>query len=132
MQVKKRVSLPPPPESEEQQALFAWAKLQHYRYPELDLLYHIPNEGKRSLAAGVRLRAEGLKAGVPDICLPAAHGGFHGLYIELKRRRGGTVTEDQTGWIEALSKQGYRAAVCRGWEEAARVILDYIKQEIQP
>ena len=118
-----------PTESEEQQALFRWAQLQAGAHPELRLMYHIPNEGLRSPATGHRLRAEGLKRGVPDICLPAARGGYHGLYIELKRARGGVVSAEQLDWLAALNEAGYAAAVCRGWEEARQWILYYLDLE---
>ena len=52
-------------ESEEQQALFRWAQFVAGRYPELKMMYHIPNEGKRSAACGARLKAEGLRPGGP-------------------------------------------------------------------
>ena len=115
-----------PTESEEQQALFRWAQLQSGRYPELKLLYHIPNEGFRSPATGARLRAEGLRRGVPDICLPAARGGYHGLYIELKRTKGGVASAEQLGWLVALREAGYAATICRGWDDARRRILEYL------
>ena len=92
-----------PTESEEQQALFRWAAYESGAHPELALLYHIPNEGKRSLVAGAKLRAEGLKRGVPDICLPVPRGKWHGLYIELKRLRGGRVSDEQQRWLDALN-----------------------------
>lgn len=69
-------------ETTEQIALFNWAKRTESILPELALMYHVPNEGKRS--NGGILKAAGLKSGVPDICLPVANNGFHGLYIELK------------------------------------------------
>ncbi len=46
----EKATLPVPTESEEQQALFDWAERLTYLYPELELMYHIPNEGKRSKA----------------------------------------------------------------------------------
>lgn len=115
-----------PTESEEQQALFRWAELQAGAFPELKLLYHIPNGGHRYKSTAGRLRAEGVKAGVPDICLPVSRGGFHGLYIELKRTKGNRATEKQEEWIVALTLQGYMAVVCLGWEPASRVITDYL------
>lgn len=115
-----------PHESAEQRALFVWAKMQSGKYPELDLMYHIPNEGKRSRYTGQRMRAEGLKTGVPDICLPCARGAYHGLYIELKRRKGGTVSANQREWIDALNKAGYMATVCKGFEEAVNAIMEYL------
>lgn len=121
--------LPSPTESAEQMQLFAWAAWQAGRYPELSWLYHIPNGGKRTKATGGRLKAEGVKSGVPDLCLPVARGRFHGLYIELKRERGNSTTENQERWLEFLKVQGYCAVVCHGCEEAAAVLLGYLQME---
>lgn len=126
-----RVNLEPK-ESVEQQYLFQWARMQEGRWPELALLYHVPNEGKRSERSGARMVAEGLKRGVPDLCLPVARGGCHGLYIELKRRGGGRVTPEQGRWIKKLVHGGYCAAVCCGWEEAACLITRYLQGKIEP
>lgn len=117
---------PVPAESAEQQTLFQWARMMEGKWPELRMLYHIPNEGKRSRVTGARLKAEGLKSGVPDICLPVARGEHHGLYIELKRRKNATVTKQQLEWIEDLVAQGYVAAVCRGCDEAISLITGYL------
>lgn len=115
-----------PTESEEQQTLFQWAAMQCGKYPELALMFHIPNEGKRSWAVGGRMKAEGLKSGVPDIFLPVPRGQWHGLFIEMKRTKGGTVSDCQKLWLHDLRKQGYLTEVCRGWEEAARRIKSYL------
>ncbi len=71
----------------EQQAVMEWAEYQTGRYPELKLLYHIPNEGKRSVVNGANLKKAGLKKGVPDLCLPVAKGNYHSLYIEMKKNK---------------------------------------------
>lgn len=92
----------------------------------LNLLYHVPNGGSRHKAEAGRLRAEGVKAGVPDLCLPVARGQYHGLYIELKRQRGGRTSDHQSEWLDALSAQGYKAALCYGWEQAAGTIIEYL------
>lgn len=118
-----------PLEHDEQTALIDWTMLQCGRWPELKLFYHIPNEGKRTPAAARRLKQEGMKRGVPDNCLPVAKGGYHGLYIELKRVSGGRPTPEQLQWIEDLNAQGYLAVICKGWEEAARVIERYLREE---
>ena len=68
-----------PTESVEQQSLFRWAAYQSGKYPELKLLYHVPNGGSRNKAEAGRFKAEGVKAGVPDLCLPVPRGEFHGL-----------------------------------------------------
>ena len=118
-------------ESQEQQLLFEWAALSAGRWPELALMYHIPNGGSRSKSEAGRFRAEGVKAGVPDICLPVAREGYHGLYIELKRVKGGRVSTAQQGWIAALRDQGYYACVCKGWDDAAHVIKKYLENKTE-
>jgi len=120
-------NIPLPTEEQEQADLFEWAALQLGRYPELSLLYHIPNGGKRFIGQAVKFKAQGVKPGVPDLCLPVAKNGFHGLYIELKRQKGGRVSEQQTQWLQALEAQGYKALVCNGWEEAANTLKAYLK-----
>ena len=115
-----------PTESVEQQCLFRWAAYAVGRLPELAMVFHIPNGGTRTKSEAGRFRAEGVKAGVPDIFLPVPKDGKHGLYIELKRSRGGTVSKEQEAWIRALSAQEYVCAVCHGHREAIKVITDYM------
>lgn len=124
---KNSARLPVPSESVEQTCLFRWAGYTSAAHPELELMYHIPNGGKRNITTAKRLKAEGVKAGVPDIHLPVPRGSYHGLYIELKRQKGSDTTENQDWWIEQLSKQGYFTAVCKGWEAATKVILEYLE-----
>jgi len=114
-----------PLETEEQQALFQWVSYQLKQYPELAMLYHISNEGSRNPR---RAKAEGIKAGVPDLCLPVPRGRNHGAYIEMKRRKGGTISQAQKEWMEKLRSQGYAVACCQGWEPAAKFLLDYLNQ----
>lgn len=71
-------------ESGHQEALFSWAAYRTEIMPELQYMYHVPNGGKRDKATAAVLKRQGVKAGVPDIMLPAARAGYHGLYIELK------------------------------------------------
>ena len=115
-------------ESDEQQALFQWSKLIQTQYPELKLLHSIPNGGKRNLIEAVRMKREGVKAGVSDIFLPVARGEFHGLYIELKVK-GGKTSPSQEWWIVQTTKQGYYSTVCYGWLEAKGIIEKYLGME---
>lgn len=115
-----------PTEHQEQTALFEWAEWMEKIMPELALMFAIPNGGHRSKQTGALLKAEGVKAGVPDICLPVPRGDKHGMYIEMKRRKGSSVSADQLKWLEALMREGYECHVCRGCEEAKRVILAYL------
>ena len=91
-------------EAQEQRALFQWAGLAEQQYPELKLLHHIPNGGKRDARTAANLKKEGVKAGVPDMCLPVARGQYHGLY-----------------------KEGYATKVCYGWLEAKESIEKYLE-----
>ncbi len=116
-----------PEEEVEQTCLFRWAAYSLGAHPELKLLHAIPNGGKRSKSEAARMKAAGVKAGVPDMFLPVARGGSHGLYIELKRIKGGRVSAEQLAWMEELTREGYTCAVCHGWEKARETILDYLK-----
>ena len=118
-------------ESEEQGLLFQWAALMEKKHPELKLLYAVPNGGKRHIKTAMALKAEGVKPGVPDLCLPAARNGWHGLYIEMKSAKGRT-SEAQEWWLKELNEQFYLAKVCRSFEEARDLILDYLNGKPSP
>ena len=124
-------------EEQEQITVFEWARLQEPTYPELWLMYHIPNGGARSKATAARLKAAGVKAGMPDICLPVPRNGYGALYIELKKPesksmgiRKGTVSQKQREVISALQRSGNAVAVCYGAEEAIKTIKGYLNDEI--
>ena len=122
---------PPPSEELEQEWLFYWATVAKIQYPELRSMYHIPNGGLRSKAEAARFKRAGVKAGTPDIHLPAARTGadgkeYHSLYIELKRLKDGRVTQEQRDRIKLLRAQGNACEVCKGWQAARDVIVDYL------
>ena len=114
-------------EGTEQIALFTWAEYYSGVHPELKLMYHIPNGGSRHPKEAANLKRQGVKAGVPDICLPVARGDFHGLYIELKAGNN-TTTDKQRKWLKDLKNQGYATAVCYGWAKASALIIKYLKE----
>ena len=117
-------------EAQEQATLFRWAAQPSMRakYPELKLLHHVKNETKEG-PAQVRIdKTQGVKKGVPDLCLPVARGGYHGLYIEMKTAKG-RLSPEQKWWLEELNGQRYKAVMCRGWKEAAGVLEEYLKQK---
>ena len=116
-----------PTEAEEQVTLFQWAEIYSNKWPELKLMFHIPNGGSRNVIEAHSLRLQGVKPGIPDICLPVAKSGYNGLYVELKRKVGGRVSEEQEKMIESLKVQGYFVEVCKGWEEAAKMIEKYLE-----
>lgn len=115
-------------EDEEQILLFQWAGYMIGAMPELALLFHIPNGGARTPGEAGRFRAMGVKAGVPDLFLPVPRQGCFGLFIELKRKYGGQLSNLQRDWLDDLSARGYRAVMCHGWEAARDVLIDYLRR----
>lgn len=116
-----------PTEEEEQIMLFSWAKTAEDVHPELRLMFHVPNGGKRGKAEAARFKAAGVKAGVPDICLPVARRGYHGLWIEMKALDG-KPSDAQKDWIAMLTGQGHLVRICYGCDEAIRLIESYLTE----
>ena len=88
-------------------------------------MHAIPNGGQRNIVVATKLKAEGVKSGVPDVCLPLPRGGYHGLYLELKVGRN-KATDNQAWWIDQLECQGYKALVVWGFAGARAAILEYL------
>ncbi len=63
-------------------AVFTKDLLDAYALPRV-VYWHVPNEGKRSKAAGARLKKEGMRPGVSDWSILLPNGQFAAL--ELKR-----------------------------------------------
>lgn len=133
MAVRKRTV---PTEHEEQATLFAWADRWSIRHPDLEAMFSIPNFSGRlgkvppiaAIRQAAQLKAEGRKPGVPDILLPVARGGFHGLFVEMKRQNAtpSDTAPEQREWHDRLRANGYRVEVCKGWEAARDVLLSYL------
>lgn len=111
--------LPLPTEHAEQVAFVNWWRQQ---FPDV-LLFAIPNGEARSRGAAGRLKAEGVVPGVPDLNVPA-----WSLWIEMKRREGGTVTRSQKAMHERLRAIGHTVLVPRGANEARRQVLEFVKK----
>jgi hypothetical protein len=106
-----------PTEHAEQVSLCGWLAINH---TELDY-FAIPNGGERNVIVAQKLKAEGVKAGVPDLFFPSLK-----LFIEMKRVKGGQVSPQQKHWHDRLTKAGYAVAVCKGAAEAVQVITQHI------
>jgi hypothetical protein len=112
-------------EEQEQIALIQRCEVNTAKYPELRLLFAVPNGGKRGKAEAARLKAQGVRAGIPDLMLPVSRRNYHGLFIELKTAVG-RVEDAQREWVSALNTLGYYACVARGQEECWRILLWYL------
>lgn len=121
-----RITLPT--EHDEQCALIIWAKANAGRYPNLVRLHAIPNAGagaQRGQAG--KMKAEGVKPGVPDLSLPVPIGRYHGAYIEMKRVRGSSTSPEQVEWGKYLQFAGYAYCLACGFEEARAFLVRYLE-----
>lgn len=102
-----------PTEHFEQREFVRWFRQTHPG----TRIFAIPNGGVRSVATAGRLKAEGVTAGVPDLFIPAL-----GLWIEMKRIKGGSLSPDQKDWIAYLEQCGYRCIVAKGMADAVEKV----------
>lgn len=121
-------------ESGSQKALFCWAASSGI--PELKWLFAIPNGFYATPAQKAKMKAEGLRSGVGDICLPVggkcdAMSWYRGLFIEMKieakrRSKNGGLSDEQKEFGEFVIGQGYQFVICYSWLEARDAILKYL------
>ena len=118
--------------SESQEAIALMARAQYH--PILrDYLSAVPNGGFRNPREAQRLKAEGVRAGVSDYLLAYPCGGFHGFWLELKRRvkSKSRVTKEQKMWIDRMVSVGYGADVAYGADHALEILSDYLNRQDQ-
>lgn len=122
----QKIRMKIPTEAEEQERLFRWAEIQKYNDSRIGLLKSDLSGVRLSIGQAVKAKKQGMKKGYPDIFLPVSSKGFHGLFIELKREKGGILSDEQKTWLKQLVNQGYLAIVCKGSDEAINAIIDYL------
>ncbi|MFA6241953.1 MAG: VRR-NUC domain-containing protein [Candidatus Hydrogenedentales bacterium] len=117
-------------ESQDQQALVRWwdANCGQWNLEPNDLMA-FPLQGARTKKNGARLKAEGMRAGTPDLFLAVPALESCGLWIEMKSEKGRT-TDAQDIELERLEKRGYSTAVCCGFDEAQATIRAYLKWKL--
>ncbi len=98
-----------------QRACFIWLDLASGTNEILSYAFHPANGGKRSKGEAGKLKAMGVKKGVPDILLPMPWRGYSGLAVELKSQEG-KLTPEQADWLDQAKQGGYLTAVCRDLE----------------
>lgn len=128
------------PEAKEQSKVIIALNDYADKYPEINMIFHIPNGGSRNVIEAKNLKLQGVKAGVPDLFLPIPKNNYHGLFIEFKPKKGigkkGKVLssykprQNQLEWIEFLKGQNYKVKVCYGVYDCLKTILDYLKIEM--
>lgn len=90
-----------------------------------DDLFAIPNGDMRKITVAMRLQAEGVRKGVPDLFLPIPKGGFHGLFIELKKA-GGCPSPEQWERMERMHLAGYMVRVVNSLGVAMEILTGYL------
>jgi hypothetical protein len=133
-------------EHHHQVAICQWVAVSGTKqYPDMVLLHAIPNGAKlkgvgtdEGRAEGGRMKAEGVRSGVPDMMLPVPvrHTAlgmiiYPGLYLELKkpgreREKDGGRSDVQVEWQRRLLGQGYAVVTAYGWQAAAQALGDYL------
>lgn len=99
-------------------------------YKDLAKVFAIPNGGKRNVIVAQKLKAEGVRSGVPDLCLPVMRGGYGGMYVELKAGKN-TTSDLQDDVIEELRGDGYYVDVFWSWEDALTAMIAYVEGDIK-
>lgn len=105
-----------PSEDHEQMMFVQWFRRN---YPDV-FIFAIPNGGARHPAVAAKLKATGVFPGVPDLYVPEWR-----LWIEMKRKKGGRVSDAQKAVIEILEKIGHTVFVCKGFDEASNMVLNF-------
>lgn len=115
-----------------QRAFFGWLNYMQLTgaHPMARLAFAIPNGGKRDAITAARLKVEGVKPGVPDVCYPVpqmAGGqiGYLSLWLELKKPIEGAPSDAQNEWRIDLRTCGHAVATCWGWKAARQAFLHY-------
>jgi VRR-NUC domain len=104
-----------------------WVRANEAIEPRLKLLFSVPNGGKRGYKTAATMKAEGQRAGVPDIMLPVAvHDVFHGLAIEFKRPKGGRTSDEQKEYQKALLVQGWLVRIETSADDAIAAVKRYL------
>ena len=116
-------------EHEEQKKLIKWWEMySSSKGIPKELLFAIPNGGKRDVITANILKSEGVRPGVPDLFLAKESYCHAGLFIEMKKKKGGVVSDKQRAFAEILENNtSYAHVVCKGFEEARDLIEKYIK-----
>ena len=116
-------------EHSHQAAFFCWAQQQDCK--PLEFMHAIPNGGLRNKVQASHLKAEGVRPGVPDVCLPYPCGQYHGLYLEFKKpghegRKDGGLSKHQIRYRDFLKSCNYAHKVVYSWLQAAEETVNYL------
>ena len=114
-------------EAQNQSAYFKWLAFAH---PSVDkVTFAIPNGGKRPISTAVKLKAQGVKAGVLDVYMSEPNAHHPGLYIEFKSH-GKKLTKSQAAFAASVRLRGYAVSVCYSYMDAINVTIKYLSERL--
>lgn len=116
-------------EHQHQAAFFDWLRWNEKAHPVLTRFFAIPNGGHRTKTTAAKLKAEGVRPGVLDTCLPVARHGYIGLWLEFKSATG-SLSPAQREWKSFLESEGHKVIIVRTWTEAARATVEYLSLSV--
>lgn len=117
-------------EHHEQVILFKWIEQYAGSHMLWNNIFAIPNGGHRHVSVATKLKAEGVRRGVPDIFCAAPTERHAGLFIEMKIKPN-RPSKNQKEWLARLEDAGYRTEVCYSFEEAHSIISSHMRQAIE-
>jgi hypothetical protein len=97
---------------------------------------HLAGDEKQRSVHMAHLQKQGLRPGASDLFIAYPCGGYHGLWIEMKRPRRDfrtpedaerAVTEEQVKFMAYMRQAGYRTAIAFGFDEATLHTDMYLK-----
>lgn len=127
---RSRLGIASPSEAHIGRAFYKWWGMAYkgLGVPHPGLMFHVPNEGGAKPIRGAILKGQGVVPGIPDYFLAVPRNGYHGLFIELKRKTG-KPSELQKEMIEQFSRQNYATCICFSFDEAVKLVDGYLKSK---
>lgn len=128
--MSSKIGKPIVPKISEDQLQKQVAAYLDLKYPNI-LWFHVPNGGSRNFFEAVKLKAMGVKPGVPDIMIFNKQGPYSGLYVELKVGKN-KPNDNQLAMHKKLEDNGWRGCVVWTFDDARTFIDGYLSGKLVP
>lgn len=115
-------------EHAEQVAVVDWLHMTHPQvlFWSTENGAHLAGGVRRRAATMNKMKSRGLLPGVADLCIFEPRGGYSCLFLEMKRKHGGVVSENQQWFLREIEQRGAIGFVAEGAEEAIDILTDYL------
>lgn len=118
MTVAEFKALPAKNEHELQKQVVRWCAFKGY-----SRFFAVPNAARRNFRTAGRMRAEGMRAGVPDLVFYGPRGSV--LWVEMKNGNKGELSAAQAEMHADLYHCGHTVIVARTFQEATDAITKF-------